>query len=233
MSEMPKVGELAPDFELRDDEGRRTASPTAAATSRSSTSTRPTTRRAAPRRPARSATTTPPSRTPTPRSGASARRDRPARRPSGPSTACRSRFSPTRTMPSPSATAAWAEKMNYGKTYWGSRPVELPGRPGRANRPRLAEGQAGRPRQRGPGGRARGPLDPACLDARATAAPRYSRAEREASPVGGDERSLARHDNSAKVVAGRHGFSRPHEGPARFRCDLTTKFPQGRSRRAR
>jgi peroxiredoxin len=49
MSDMPKVGELAPDFELRDDKERLIASPPPTAISPSSTSTPPTTRRAAPK----------------------------------------------------------------------------------------------------------------------------------------------------------------------------------------
>ena len=48
------------------------------------------------------------------------------------------------------AYGSWVEKQNYGKTYWGVGTDDVPGRTGRPHRPGLAEGQAGGPRGGGP-----------------------------------------------------------------------------------
>ena len=136
---------------------RSIAWPTSAAAGRSSTSTRRTTRPAARSRRASSATPTRRSTSAAPTSGASARRARASKR------AFREKFGLPFTLLADEdhevadAYGSWVEKKNYGKTYMGHRPVDLPRRPRRPDRPDLAEGQAGGPRGRGPRGARRGP----------------------------------------------------------------------------
>ena len=146
------AGDPAPESPSPTRPGRSIAWPTSAAAGRSSTSTRRTTRPAAPSRRASSATPTRPSHergadvwgiSP---QGADEQAQRSAR-----SSTCRSRSSPTTDHAVAEAYGSWVEKQNYGKTYMGHRADDVPRRPGRADRPRLAEGQARGPRGRRPG----------------------------------------------------------------------------------
>ncbi len=173
-----------------------TTLPTSADAGPSCTSIPRTTRPAAPSRRASSATPTRRSTSAAPTSGASARRARPASAPSARSSACRSRCSPTRTTPSPTPTAAGSRSRTTARPTGASR-ADVPGRPGRPDRPRLAQGQARGPRRGGPRRARRAP------DARPHDR-REPRTCREASLVGGDERSLGRHSTpGSRTVATR------------------------------
>ena len=90
------------------------------------------------------------------------------------------------------AYGAWQEKQNYGKHVLGHRPLELPRRARRPDRPGVAEGEGRRARRAGP----RGPRVRARRAGGLSVSRTLSRAHREASPVGGDERSLRRDSNT-------------------------------------
>ena len=145
------VGDKAPAFTV-DGPGRqdRSRSRTSRARRSSSTSIRRTTRPAAPRRPAPSATAGRSSASGRSRCSASRSTTRSRTRSSPRSSRCRSRSLADTDKAIVKAYGVWGEKSMYGRKYMGTQPRHVPDRREGQDRGGLAEGQAGGARGRDP-----------------------------------------------------------------------------------
>ena len=88
------------------------------------------------------------------------------------------------------AYGAWGKKSMYGKSFMGITSLHLPDRPGRPDRPHLAQGEGRGPCRRGAGGRQGAPLSGRAdsIAARPTPAPVLQRHSRNINHVGANWR---------------------------------------------